>query len=146
MTELKLCLAAVPSQERLRRDQGGQFVKHPAAQFPGLDRQTTALVVVQAQPSSAELFPKNSVFFLQVADDILLRLVQSACGGAQKRPKGIKCQAHYAMRTPQELDRRAGNLRRTTAVTDSVFRESGFSDPTRSGLPREICCRSQIRE
>jgi hypothetical protein len=28
---------AVPSQECLRGDEGGQFMKHAPAQFPGLD-------------------------------------------------------------------------------------------------------------
>ncbi|MGA2078298.1 MAG: hypothetical protein ABSH52_32825 [Terriglobia bacterium] len=74
---------AVPGQERLRRDQGGQLVKHPAAQFLGVDRQATALVVVQAQPSIAELFPKNSVFPLELLDDLLLLLVQPASEGNQ---------------------------------------------------------------
>jgi hypothetical protein len=74
----------MPGQERLRRDQGGRFVKHPAAQFLGLDRQATALVVVQAQPSSAELFPKNSVFLLEVVDDLLLLLIQPASEGNQQ--------------------------------------------------------------
>lgn len=74
--------------------QAGQFVKHPAAQFLGLDRQATALVVVQAQPSSAELFPKNSFFLLEVVDDLLLLLVQPPCEGNQQQSKRIQSRAH----------------------------------------------------
>jgi hypothetical protein len=83
----------VPGQERLRRDQGGQFVKHPAAQFLGLDRPATAPVVVQAQPSSPELFPKNSVFLLEVVDDLLRLLVQPAREGDQQESKPIQSRA-----------------------------------------------------
>ena len=48
---------AVPRQERLRRNEGGQFGQHPSTQFFGHHCQTPALVVVPAQPSIAELFP-----------------------------------------------------------------------------------------
>jgi len=85
---------AVPGQERFRLDQNGQFVKHPAAQFLGLDRHATALAVVQAQPSSAELFPKNSVFLLKAVDDLLLLLVQPPCEGNQQQSKRIHSRAH----------------------------------------------------
>jgi len=86
--------SAMPGQQRLRRDQRGQFVKNPSAQFLGPDRQASTLVIVQAQPSVAELFPKNSVLFLEVVDDILLLLVQPAREGNHQQSKRIQSRAH----------------------------------------------------
>jgi len=101
----------VQRQDRLRRDQGGQFVKHPAAQFLGLDRQATALVVVQAQPSSTELFSKNSGFLLEVVDDLLLQLVQPAIEENQQQSKRIQSRAQER----PLLSRKQWRLRRGAA-------------------------------
>jgi hypothetical protein len=78
---------AVPRQERLRRDEGGQFAEHPATEFLGPHRQTPALVVVQAQPTTAELFPKNSVLLREVVDDVLALSVRPAREENQQESK-----------------------------------------------------------
>jgi hypothetical protein len=80
---------AVPGQERLRRDDSGQFMKYAPAELPGLDGQSTALVIIQARPLSSELLPQHTVLFLEVVDDILLRLAQAAGERDQQQPKRI---------------------------------------------------------
>jgi hypothetical protein len=49
-------------------NRGNQPRKRPPAQFLGTDRQTTALIVVQAQPLAAELIAPHTVLFLQVVN------------------------------------------------------------------------------
>ena len=83
-------------------------MKDAPAQFLGSDRQASTLVVVKTQPLASKLFAQDAVLFLKIVDNILLSLVQPACQGNQKQPKGIKCRAHYAMLT-QELDKGARN-------------------------------------
>ena len=53
-------------------------MKHAPAQFLGLDGEAPALFVVQAQSLASELFAQDTVFFLEVVDDILLPLAQAA--------------------------------------------------------------------
>ena len=86
----------MPSQERFRRDEGLQFMKHVPAQFLGLDRQAPTLIVVQTQPHASELFPQHAVFLLQVIDHVALVLVQAAGHGNQQQSKGIQGQAYWA--------------------------------------------------
>src|SRR5215470_16565679 len=46
---------AMPSQQRGRRHDGRQIMKHAPAQFLGSDRQASALVVAKAQSLTSEL-------------------------------------------------------------------------------------------
>jgi hypothetical protein len=121
----------VPGQEGLRCDESGEFVQHPAAQLLSLDCQTTALVIVQAQPSIAELFPKHSVFFLEVVDDVFLVLVQPAREGNEQQPKGIKSRTHWAILAPEALPKDPPDQARGALANYSAFRRFGFSDRTR---------------
>ena len=68
----------MPSQEGGRRHEGGQFLKCAPPQFPGSHRQASALVVVEAQPLTSELFAQHAILFLKIVDDILMVLVQPA--------------------------------------------------------------------
>jgi hypothetical protein len=47
----------MPSQQRCRRHDATQFLKHPPAQFLGPDPQASALIVVETQLFASELFP-----------------------------------------------------------------------------------------
>ena len=66
---------AVPSQQRCRRHDGSQFLKHTPAQFLGSDRQASALIIVKAHPLASELFAQNTVLFVKIFDDVLLLLI-----------------------------------------------------------------------
>jgi hypothetical protein len=48
------------------------------------------LIVIQSQPSAAELFSKDSIFFAQVIDSILLLLVYPAGHSDEDQPEGVK--------------------------------------------------------
>src|SRR5215469_1627263 len=48
------------------------------------------MIVIQAQPSAAELFSKDSIFFAQVIDSILLLLVHPAGHSDENEPEGVK--------------------------------------------------------
>ena len=73
----------MPSQQRCRCHDGGQFLQQTPAQFLGSDRQAQALVVAQAQPLASELFTQDPVLFLKVIEGILLPLVHPASKGNQ---------------------------------------------------------------
>jgi hypothetical protein len=66
---------AMPSQQRCRRHDGGQFLQPTPAQFLGSDRQAQALVVAKTQPLAPELLAQHAILFLKIVDDILLALV-----------------------------------------------------------------------
>jgi hypothetical protein len=89
-----------PSKERFRRDQGLQFLKHPAAQFLGLDGQTPALITIQAQPLVSELLAQHAVLFLEVIDHVALMLVQPAASEISSRRKGSSVRLMVIARHP----------------------------------------------
>src|SRR6516164_8649431 len=66
---------AMPSQERCRRHDGRQLMKHTPAQFLSPDRQGSALIVIEMQPLASELFAQHAVLLLKIVDHILLSLV-----------------------------------------------------------------------
>jgi len=88
---------------------GRTLMRRPPVQLLGPDGQAAALVIVELRPLVSELLAQDTVLFLNMVDHILLPLVQPAREGNRKQAKGIKCRAHYAMLTPQELDRGARN-------------------------------------
>jgi hypothetical protein len=75
----------MPGQERLRRHDGGQLMKRPPAPCLGPDRQTTALVVVEALPLAAELLAQHTVLFLQLINDLI-----AAFGSRSQQGKSAK--------------------------------------------------------
>src|SRR5215472_10135950 len=72
---------AMPDQERCRRHNRGQAIKHTPAQFLGPDGQAAALVVAKPQSLTSELLAEHAILFLKVVDDILLSLVHPASQG-----------------------------------------------------------------
>ena len=95
----------MPSQERCRRHNRGQVIKHTPAQFLGPDGQASALVVAKPQSLTSELLAEHTILFLKVVDDILLSLVYPARETNQKEPKGIECQTHHAIVAPEALQK-----------------------------------------
>jgi len=65
----------VPSQEGLRRNDGGDFPQQPTPEHLRFDRQA-ALIVVQPGALSAELLPQHPFLFAEVIDGVALLLAQ----------------------------------------------------------------------
>jgi hypothetical protein len=60
-----------------------------------LTRATSALLIVQAHPLTAELFAKEAIFFLELFNDILLLLVHPTRQGNQEQSKRTQNEAHW---------------------------------------------------
>jgi hypothetical protein len=58
------------------------------------------LIVIQPQPSAAELFSKDSIFFAQVINSILLLLVHPAGHSDEDEPEGVKDFRCFSLQEP----------------------------------------------
>ena len=65
-------------------------MKHATPQVLGPKSQATALVIIESQAFSPELFAKDAVFLLKVVVDILLLLVHPTGKRNQEQSKGSK--------------------------------------------------------
>ena len=52
--------------------------------------QPALLIVIQPEPSAAELFSKDPIFFAQIIDGILLLLIHPAGHGDEHKPEWVK--------------------------------------------------------
>src|SRR6516162_4160171 len=118
----------MPSQERCRRHDSRQLMKHTPAQFLGPDRQASALIVIEMQPLASQLLSQHAVLFLQKVDHILLSLVHPASEGNQNQPKRIMGQSHRDIVAPQSALLRA----KPRCLCHSAFRGIEFLDTTTS--------------
>jgi hypothetical protein len=80
----------VPSQQCLGRDDGGDRCEHLPTEAFCLAGQPAPLIVIQPQPSAAELFSKDPIFFAQIIDGILLLLIHPAGHGDEHKPEWVK--------------------------------------------------------
>src|SRR5207245_1664152 len=64
----------VPRQQRVRRHNRGEVPQNAASECLGFRRQPTALSVGEAHTSGPQLFPQDTVLFVEVVDDIALLL------------------------------------------------------------------------
>lgn len=80
----------MPAQQCLRRHDCGNLRQHLSPKSSGFGRQTPALVIVEAQPSFAELFTKNSVLFTQVLDHVQLALIHPSGKRDQEKTELIE--------------------------------------------------------
>ena len=63
---------SVPAQERIGPDDSGQFVESFATEDLTLKGQTSTLVVVEQNPTLAELFSQHLILSQQILDRVLL--------------------------------------------------------------------------
>src|SRR5215470_2569885 len=66
---------AMPSQERCRRHDGRQIMKHAPAQFLSPHRQASVLIVIEMQPLASQLLAQHAVLLLKIIEGLLLPLV-----------------------------------------------------------------------
>ncbi len=78
----------MPSKNRIWRDQRDHLNEQLASQNLALLSQATPLVGGKANPALAELLSKDSIFFLQVRDDVSVMAIQPAGddGGEGRAP------------------------------------------------------------
>src|SRR5215831_3708986 len=112
---------AMPSQERCRRHNRGQVIKHTPAQFLGPDGQASALVVAKPQSLTSELLAEHTILFLKVVDDILLSLVYPARETKSRGAERDRMPDASCHRSTGGATKRAANQGRASPVTYSSF-------------------------
>jgi len=75
----------------LGRHDGCHFCQHLSSEQAGFDCQAAALIVCETKPSSAKLMTKDSAFFLQILDSVLLLLIDPASDREQQKAERIQC-------------------------------------------------------
>ena len=81
----------VPSHQRIRRDQGLEFVQYLAAQHLGPSRQPTSFCIGEADPLPARVCLEHAVLFLEILDYVQLVAVDPT--GDHHEQKGDEVEA-----------------------------------------------------
>jgi hypothetical protein len=81
----------VPSHQRIRRDQGLEFVQYLAAQHLGPSRQPTSFCIGEADPLPAQVCLEHAVLFLEILDYVQLVAVDPT--GDHHEQKGNEVEA-----------------------------------------------------
>jgi hypothetical protein len=74
-----------PRQQSLRCNNGGDLGQHLSSQHLGLNSQSPALMVIEAQSPIAELLAKHSVLLARVVNDLQLALIHPSGNGDQQK-------------------------------------------------------------
>jgi hypothetical protein len=85
---------AMPCQQRLRRYYRCDLRQPFRSKNFGFDRQVTLLVVGESHAAMADLLSKNTIFFHQISDGMLLMLVHPSSQNNQQKSKGIQTRLH----------------------------------------------------
>jgi hypothetical protein len=80
----------MPSQQRLWRDNGSDLGQNPPPQHFGLNGQSSALMVIEAQSPTTELLAKNPVLLAKVINDLQLALIHPPGNGDQQKPEWVE--------------------------------------------------------
>jgi hypothetical protein len=80
----------VPAQQCPRRHDCGNLRQHLSPKSSGFGRQTPALVIIEPQPSTAELFAKDAVLFAQVLDHVQLAVIHPSGKRDQEKTERIE--------------------------------------------------------
>jgi hypothetical protein len=78
----------MPPQNRVGRDDRGDFAQAPPTQTVAASRQPTPVRIGQPEASSAQLSSKDPVFFNQIGHGLLPLLAPPTRQGQQQEPKG----------------------------------------------------------
>jgi hypothetical protein len=98
----------VPRQQCVRRHNRADLPQQPSAQYSGFRGEPTALVVGEAQTPGSELFAQNTVFPLEIVDDIALLLVDPTSERDEKELQRMGQRRHGGQPTRGWVDRRLG--------------------------------------
>jgi len=91
---------SMPSQQCLGCDEGGDRCEHLPTEAFCLAGQPAPLRIIEPQPSATELFSKDSIFFAQVIDGILLLLIHPAGHGDEHQPEWVKALLGFPVQSP----------------------------------------------
>jgi hypothetical protein len=89
----------VPSQQCLGCDDSGERCEHLPTEAFCLAGQPAPLIVIQPEPSAAELFSKDPIFFAQIIDGILLLLIHPAGQGDEHKPEWVKALLRFPVQS-----------------------------------------------
>ena len=81
---------SMPSQQSVRRDEGGHLGKRFASELLGFHGQTATLIIAQSQALVPQLIAQNAVLFLQIVDGVPLLFVDPAGQADQHEPKRVQ--------------------------------------------------------
>ncbi len=81
---------SVPAQERVGRDDPGQFVETLAAEHLAFDGQASTLIVVEQNPTLAELFSQHLILSQQILDRVLLVSIDPAGQNQEQQQPGFE--------------------------------------------------------
>ena len=84
----------MPTKDRVRREQRSELSKQPAPEYLALDRQSTALFIVEQDSSLTEFFFEDSILGHQMLDDILLFAVDPTRENDETELPGLKNKCH----------------------------------------------------
>jgi hypothetical protein len=84
----------MPSQQRLRRNDGSHFSEEAPAQHFRFPRQSATLVISQAKPPPAQLIAQDAVLLAETIDDLQLALIHPAGHRDQQEPERIQRLQH----------------------------------------------------
>ena len=80
----------VLGQQRLRRDNAGDLGQNLPLECFGFNRQSAALVVIEAYSPVAELLSKNAVLLAKIINDLQLPLAHPAGDSDQQESEWVK--------------------------------------------------------
>jgi hypothetical protein len=94
---------SVPSQQRFRRDDGGNLFQQLAAEPLRFSCKTSPLVIIEPHPPRADLFSKDAILLDKVFDNGLLMLAHPASDRHDQKRERIQTCSHY-----RNVSRRTG--------------------------------------
>ena len=80
----------MPIQQGLRCDNGGDLGQDLPPQLLGPDRQSSALIVIEAQSALAQLLAKNPILLAKVINDVQLALIHPPGNGNHHKPEWVE--------------------------------------------------------
>ena len=66
----------MPSENRVRGDDGRDFAEQATADLLALRSEPAALIIVEPKTAGTDLLPQDPILFAQVVEDLLLFAVQ----------------------------------------------------------------------
>lgn len=105
----------MPSQNRVGRDDRGDLTQSSTSQPVPAHGEPTPFVIGQSKAPSTQLAPKDSIFFDQMGQAVLLLTIQPADQSGEKKPQGRDVDHGGSLhQRPMRTRRRSAESRDTT--------------------------------
>jgi hypothetical protein len=86
----------MPSQQRFGCHDACDLSQNSSPQLLGFGCETAAVVVIQAESSTAKLFAKNSILFTKIVDRLLLLLIHRSSDRFRTNRNGSKARSIFS--------------------------------------------------